>query len=376
MTRLQIKICGVHARRGRDASRWQEGADLIGVDPLGAQPARDRPRRRAARARGRARRRAARRRVRRRGARARSTSWSPSIGLDRVQLHGAEPRAEILRYGERAFRGVRDGDASAVPDGRAGRVRRAVLALGEHARARGALGAARAARRRPSACCSRAPRSGQRRGRRARGAAVRRRLRARRSSRRPASRTTIGCGASSPRPGRPTDEHHREAGRAGHPPARRARPVRALRRALRARDRDGGARRARGRRRRGVRPIPSFAAERDRLARDYVGRPTPIYLAERLTARRRRRAHLPEARGPRAHGRAQDQQRRRPGADRRAPRQAADRRGDRRGPARRRSATVCARFGMECIVYMGEEDTRRQRPTSCAWACSEPRCAR
>jgi phosphoribosylanthranilate isomerase len=39
------------------------------------------------------------------------------IGLDRVQLHGAEPRAEILRHGDRAFRGVRDGDASAVPEG-------------------------------------------------------------------------------------------------------------------------------------------------------------------------------------------------------------------------------------------------------------------
>jgi phosphoribosylanthranilate isomerase len=39
------------------------------------------------------------------------------IGLDRVQLHGAEPRAEILRHGDRALRGVRDGDASAVPEG-------------------------------------------------------------------------------------------------------------------------------------------------------------------------------------------------------------------------------------------------------------------
>src|SRR5206468_3419457 len=26
------------------------------------------------------------------------------------------------------------------------------------------------------------------------------------------------------------------------------------------------------------------------------------------------------------------------------------------------SATVCARFGLECIVYMGEADTRRQHP--------------
>ena len=40
-----------------------------------------------------------------------------AIGLDRVQLHGAEPREEILRHGERALRGVRDGDASTVPDG-------------------------------------------------------------------------------------------------------------------------------------------------------------------------------------------------------------------------------------------------------------------
>jgi phosphoribosylanthranilate isomerase len=39
------------------------------------------------------------------------------IGLDRVQLHGAEPHREILRHGARALRGVRDGDASAVPVG-------------------------------------------------------------------------------------------------------------------------------------------------------------------------------------------------------------------------------------------------------------------
>jgi tryptophan synthase beta chain len=26
------------------------------------------------------------------------------------------------------------------------------------------------------------------------------------------------------------------------------------------------------------------------------------------------------------------------------------------------TATVCARFGLECVVYMGEEDIRRQRP--------------
>ena len=26
------------------------------------------------------------------------------------------------------------------------------------------------------------------------------------------------------------------------------------------------------------------------------------------------------------------------------------------------TATVCARFGLECVVYMGAEDMRRQRP--------------
>ena len=40
-----------------------------------------------------------------------------SAGLDRVQLHGAEPRALIEHYGARAIRGVRDGDVSDVPPG-------------------------------------------------------------------------------------------------------------------------------------------------------------------------------------------------------------------------------------------------------------------
>jgi phosphoribosylanthranilate isomerase len=40
-----------------------------------------------------------------------------SIGLDRVQLHGSEPRALVERYGTRAIRGVRGGDISDVPPG-------------------------------------------------------------------------------------------------------------------------------------------------------------------------------------------------------------------------------------------------------------------
>ena len=107
---------------------------------------------------------------------------------------------------------------------------------------------------------------------------------------------------------------------------------------------------------------PVFAAERDRLARDYVGRPTPIYLAERLTEhvggariylKREDLAHTGAHKINNAVGQAL----------------IAERLGKRRivaetgaGQHGVAAATVCARFGMECIVYMGEEDTRRQRP--------------
>ena len=39
------------------------------------------------------------------------------LRLDRVQLHGSEPAAVVERFGARALRGVRDGDASDVPAG-------------------------------------------------------------------------------------------------------------------------------------------------------------------------------------------------------------------------------------------------------------------
>jgi tryptophan synthase beta chain len=107
---------------------------------------------------------------------------------------------------------------------------------------------------------------------------------------------------------------------------------------------------------------PAFGAERDRLARDYVGRPTPIYLAERLTEhvggariylKREDLAHTGAHKINNAVGQAL----------------IAERLGKRRivaetgaGQHGVAAATVCARFGMECIVYMGEEDTRRQRP--------------
>src|SRR5262249_12146116 len=104
----------------------------------------------------------------------------------------------------------------------------------------------------------------------------------------------------------------------------------------------------------------SFQAELDQLFRDYSGRPTPLYFAERLTnawngakiylkredlnhtgahkvnnclgqgllARRMGKKRIMAATGAGQHGVA--------------------------------TATVCARLGLECAVYMGEEDIRRQ----------------
>jgi phosphoribosylanthranilate isomerase len=48
---------------------------------------------------------------------ARIDELAEAVGLDRIQLHGSEPRALIEHYGERAIRGVRDGDVSDVPPG-------------------------------------------------------------------------------------------------------------------------------------------------------------------------------------------------------------------------------------------------------------------
>jgi tryptophan synthase beta chain len=40
------------------------------------------------------------------------------------------------------------------------------------------------------------------------------------------------------------------------------------------------------------------------------------------------------------------------------------------------TASAAALFGLACVVYMGEEDMRGRSSTSCACACSAPRCAR
>ena len=53
---------------------------------------------------------------------------------------------------------------------------------------------------------------------------------------------------------------------------------------------------------------PAFKREFEYYLREFCGRPTPLYFAERLTQGTRRRENLSQARGPAPHRRAQDQQ--------------------------------------------------------------------
>ncbi|MBT3297053.1 MAG: tryptophan synthase subunit beta [Verrucomicrobia bacterium] len=107
---------------------------------------------------------------------------------------------------------------------------------------------------------------------------------------------------------------------------------------------------------------PAFDAEFRRLLADYVGRPSPLYLAERLTEswggakiylKREDLNHTGAHKVNNTLGQAL----------------LAKRMGKKRlmaetgaGQHGVATATVAALFGMECIVYMGEEDIRRQAP--------------
>jgi tryptophan synthase beta chain len=107
---------------------------------------------------------------------------------------------------------------------------------------------------------------------------------------------------------------------------------------------------------------PSFWAEMDHLWTHYVGRPSPLYLAERLTA------HLGGAkvymkRDELNHTGAhkinnvlgQILLARRMGKTRIIAETGAGQHGV-------ATATVCAKFGLQCIVYMGAHDVERQAP--------------
>jgi len=110
-----------------------------------------------------------------------------------------------------------------------------------------------------------------------------------------------------------------------------------------------------------ARDDPAFGAELEHLLRDYAGRPTPLYLAERLSGAAGREIWLKRedlmhtgshklnnALGQALLGRRMGKQR-----------MIAETGAGQHGVA---SATACALLDLECVVYMGAEDIRRQRP--------------
>ncbi len=108
----------------------------------------------------------------------------------------------------------------------------------------------------------------------------------------------------------------------------------------------------------------AFTNELNRLLKSYVGRATPLYEAERLTAHYRRSDG-----GPRIWLKREDLNHTGAHKINNALGQAllALRMGKKRviaetgaGQHGVATATVCARFGLECVVYMGAEDMRRQ----------------
>ncbi|MFN6035773.1 MAG: tryptophan synthase subunit beta [Dolichospermum sp.] len=110
---------------------------------------------------------------------------------------------------------------------------------------------------------------------------------------------------------------------------------------------------------------PSFQAELQGLLRDYVGRATPLYFAERLTAKYAR----PDGTGPQIYLKREDLNHTGAHKINNALGQVllAKRMGKKRiiaetgaGQHGVATATVCARFGLECIIYMGVHDMERQ----------------
>lgn len=106
---------------------------------------------------------------------------------------------------------------------------------------------------------------------------------------------------------------------------------------------------------------PDFKQEFDRLLRDYVGRPTPLYLAERLSERygctiflkREDLCHTGAHKINNTIG--QILLAKRMGKQRIIAETGAGQHGV-------ATATVCALMGMECTVFMGETDMERQKP--------------
>ncbi len=110
-----------------------------------------------------------------------------------------------------------------------------------------------------------------------------------------------------------------------------------------------------------ARTDPAYRGELERLLGEYAGRPTPLYRARGLSERLGRTVYLKREdlnhTGSHKLNNALGQA------------LLAKRMGKRRiiaetgaGQHGVATATVCALLGLECVVYMGVEDTRRQRP--------------
>jgi tryptophan synthase beta chain len=104
---------------------------------------------------------------------------------------------------------------------------------------------------------------------------------------------------------------------------------------------------------------PAFELELDSLRREFGGRPTPLTLAERFAPGKRLYLKREDLLHTGAHklnnALGQAVLARRLGK----PRIVAETGAGQHGVA---TATVCARFGLECVVYMGAEDMARQSP--------------
>jgi tryptophan synthase beta chain len=111
---------------------------------------------------------------------------------------------------------------------------------------------------------------------------------------------------------------------------------------------------------------PSFQAKLQHLLQDYVGRPCPLYFAERLTERYAKK----DGSGAKIYLKREDLNHTGAHKINNAIAQVllAKRMGKKRiiaetgaGQHGVATATACARFGLECIVYMGIQDMERQK---------------
>lgn len=111
---------------------------------------------------------------------------------------------------------------------------------------------------------------------------------------------------------------------------------------------------------------PQFQAELNNLLHDYVGRPSPLYFAERLTQHYAK----PDGSGPQIYLKREDLNHTGAHKINNALGQVllAKRMGKKRiiaetgaGQHGVATATVCARFGLECVIYMGVQDMERQK---------------